>query len=137
MPLINGSNPRDRAGLMIEDFVCHMRRNPQPGHPGHAGPAQIVEPPSSHPRELIESTFGMVKSWNGLFPSNVKTNGLAVCAFQYDHCLFRQVDDCSLAFFVRALGIVQIRQRGPAPPTESATSSRRCPVSAKSSTMPP
>ena len=45
---------------------------------------------------------------------------------------------CALAFFVRALGIVQIRctksssSRGRPP-----TSSRRCPVSAKSSTIPP
>jgi hypothetical protein len=37
--LVYGRNAWDRAGLMIEEFVCHVRRNAQPGHPRHAGPA--------------------------------------------------------------------------------------------------
>ena len=45
---------------------------------------------------------------------------------------------CALAFFVRALGIVQIRcARSSSSHGRPATSSRRCPVSAKSSTIPP
>jgi hypothetical protein len=44
---------------VIKDFVCHVRRNAQPGHPRHAGPAQIMEAPPGHPRKLIEPTLGM------------------------------------------------------------------------------
>src|SRR3977135_1501250 len=43
---------------MIEDFVCHARRNAQPGHPGHAGPAQVMEAPPGHTRESIKPTLG-------------------------------------------------------------------------------
>jgi len=32
MALIDSRNPRDRAGLMIEDFVRNVGRNTKPGH---------------------------------------------------------------------------------------------------------
>ena len=45
---------------------------------------------------------------------------------------------CALAFFVRDLGIVQARcARSSSSQVDRATSSRRWPVSAKNSTMPP
>ena len=43
---------------MIEDFVCDVRRNAQPGHPGYAGPAQVMEAPPGHTRESIKPTLG-------------------------------------------------------------------------------
>ena len=51
---------------MVEDLVGNMRRNAQPGHPGHAGPAQVMQPPPGHPRELIEQTLGMSEVLEGL-----------------------------------------------------------------------
>src|SRR3954452_25219695 len=48
--LVDGSNPRDRPGLVVENLVGNMGRNAQPGHPRYAGPTQIVKPPSRHPR---------------------------------------------------------------------------------------
>jgi hypothetical protein len=47
---------------MIEDFVGDMGRNAQPGHPRHAGPTQIMKPPSGHSRELIQPTLGWTES---------------------------------------------------------------------------
>ena len=52
--LVHGGNPRNRAGLVIKNLVGNMRRNAQPSHPGGTGPAQIMEPPASHSRELIK-----------------------------------------------------------------------------------
>ena len=37
--LVDSRNARDRAGLVIKDLVCNVRRNAQPSHPRHAGPA--------------------------------------------------------------------------------------------------
>ena len=59
MPLVHCRNARDRTGLMIENLVCHVRRNSEPGHAGHAGPAQIMEPPVGHSLDVIKQAFGM------------------------------------------------------------------------------
>ena len=39
MALVDSCDARDRAGLVIEHLVSHVRRNPEPGHAGHNGPA--------------------------------------------------------------------------------------------------
>jgi hypothetical protein len=40
--------------LMIEDFVCDVRRNSQSGHPGHTGLSQVMKAPLSYSGELIQ-----------------------------------------------------------------------------------
>src|SRR3981081_3635076 len=95
---------------MIKDFVCHVRRHAQPGHPGHAGSAQIMEAPPAHPRQLIEATLGISEVLEGLIPSSVKTSGPRWSArFSTANACLDRWTMCALAFFVRALGIVQIR----------------------------
>ena len=54
VPLVYGRNPGDRAGIVIENLVRDVRRNPQAGHSGHAGPAEVMKAPPGHSRELIE-----------------------------------------------------------------------------------
>ena len=68
--LINGRNPRDRPGLMIENLVGNMWRNPESGHPGHAGPAQIVKSPFGYSGELVEPSFSSAKLSEGLGSQN-------------------------------------------------------------------
>jgi hypothetical protein len=46
---------------VIKDLVGNMRRDPEPGYPGHAGPAQVMEPPSGHSGELIQLAFGLAE----------------------------------------------------------------------------
>ena len=65
VPLIYGRNPRDCPSLMIEYFVRHMRRNPEPGHPRHTGSAQIMKAPFSHTRELIQPPFALAELLKG------------------------------------------------------------------------
>ena len=52
--LVYGRDARDRSGLVVKNFIGDMRCNPQPGHPGHAGPTQIMQAPAGYARELIE-----------------------------------------------------------------------------------
>jgi hypothetical protein len=54
VPLVYGRNPRDRAGIVIENLVGDVRRNPEAGHPGYAGPAEVMKAPPGHSGELIE-----------------------------------------------------------------------------------
>ena len=54
VPLVYGGNPRDRAGIVIENLVRDVRRNPEAGHPGYAGPAEVMKAPPGHSGELIE-----------------------------------------------------------------------------------
>jgi hypothetical protein len=69
------------------------------------------------PRELIEPTLAWVKSWKDLVPSGVKTSGpfllarINTVSAWVDRCT-----KCVLAFFVLALGIVQIRCARSSPP---------------------
>jgi hypothetical protein len=42
MALVNRRDPRDRAGLMVEDFVGDVRRDAEACHPGDAGSSQVV-----------------------------------------------------------------------------------------------
>jgi hypothetical protein len=92
--LINGGNSRDRAGLVIEDFVCHMRRYPKPRYPGHAGPAQIMEAPAGHSGELIEPTLGISEVLEGLGSEQCEGKlSLLVSETQLYLCLPREVDD--------------------------------------------
>ncbi len=93
---------------MIEDLVRYVRRDPKPRHPGHAGPAQIVQPPAGYARKLIEPALGVSEILKG-FGSEQREDEWPslVCAFQItasaglDRCTM-----CALAFFVRVLGIV-------------------------------
>jgi hypothetical protein len=43
--LIYGRDPRDRAGLMVEDFIGDVRWDANAGHPGYTGAPQIVKTP--------------------------------------------------------------------------------------------
>ena len=52
--LVYGGNPRDRAGIVIENLVRDVRRNPEAGHPRYAGPAEVMKAPPRHSGELIE-----------------------------------------------------------------------------------
>jgi hypothetical protein len=54
VPLVYGGNPRDRAGIVVENLVCDVRSNPKAGHPGYAGPAEVMKAPPGHSRKLIE-----------------------------------------------------------------------------------
>src|SRR5262249_58160404 len=64
--LVNSCDPRDRAGLVIENLVGDVGRDAEPGHARDAGPAQVVEPPPSNTGELIEDTFGSTEFLEGL-----------------------------------------------------------------------
>jgi hypothetical protein len=54
VPLVDGGNPRDRAGIVIENLVRDVRRNPEASHSRYAGPAEVMKAPPSHSAELIE-----------------------------------------------------------------------------------
>jgi hypothetical protein len=83
---------------MIEDLVGHMGCNAQPGHPGHAGPAQIMEPPPAHSRDLIEQGFCSAEFLERLRSQQRKDEwSPLVYAFQYSECLIRKVHDMRLA----------------------------------------
>ena len=53
VPLVYGGNPRDRAGIVIENLVRDVRRNPEAGHSGYTSPAQVMKSPPRHSGELI------------------------------------------------------------------------------------
>jgi hypothetical protein len=54
VPLVYGRNPRDRAGVVIENLVGDVRRNPEASHSRYAGPAEVMKAPPGHSGELIE-----------------------------------------------------------------------------------
>ena len=54
VPLIHGGNASDRAGRMIQNFVCDVRSYPEPGHPRNGGTPQIVQAPSVNAGSLVE-----------------------------------------------------------------------------------
>ena len=92
---------------MIEDLVRYMRRNAQPGHPGHAGPAQVVQPPAGHARELIEPALGMSEILKGFGSEQREAERPSpVCALITASDCLDKWTTCALAFFVRVLGIV-------------------------------
>ena len=69
-----------------------------------------MEAPPSHPGELIEPTLGMREVLEGLRPAQREDKRPSlVCAFQHGQYCRDRWTMCALAFFVRALGIVQIR----------------------------
>src|SRR6476620_2287156 len=89
MSLIHGCNSRDCSGLMIEDFLRHRGRNPEPSHPGNAGPAQIMKPPSSNARDLIQSAFSLTELLKGLGPEHRENERpLLICSPEHSDCLF-------------------------------------------------
>jgi hypothetical protein len=57
MALIHGCDARDRATLMVEDLVSHVRRNPEPGHTGHHRPPQVMQRPIRNAGQPIEPSF--------------------------------------------------------------------------------
>jgi hypothetical protein len=70
---------------MIQNFVCHVRRNPEPGHPGHAGPAQVMKPPSGHCAELIQLAFGLAELIKR-FGSKHREDEWAALVCPHQHC---------------------------------------------------
>jgi hypothetical protein len=84
--LVNSCNPRDRAGLVIEDLIGDVGRNAESGHARDAGPAQVVEPPPSNTGELIEDTFGSTEFLEGLGSEHRKhILPRLVCPCQHSH----------------------------------------------------
>ena len=82
--------PLDCACLMVKDFVCHVRRNPEPSHSGHAGPAQVMKPPfGRHPSELIQPPLSPTEILKS-FDAENREDQLLPClnSLEYDHCLF-------------------------------------------------
>jgi len=97
VPLIYGRDSRDRAGLMIKDFVRDMRRHPKPSHPGDAGPAQIVKAPSGHTRQLIQPAFRSTEFLERLGSEQRKDIWPPlVRAFEHGHWWIGQVYDMGL-----------------------------------------
>ena len=47
--LIDGGDARNRAGLVIQNLVGHVRCDAQSRHPGNTGSPQIMKSPSRHP----------------------------------------------------------------------------------------
>src|SRR5262249_45725221 len=96
--LVNSCDSLDRTRLMIEDFVGHMGGNAQPSHAGDASPPQIMNSPSSRPRELIENTFRSAEFLER--PGSEQREDqrtIPVCALQYGQRLFGEVDDVCLS----------------------------------------
>jgi hypothetical protein len=52
--LINSCNARDRAGLMIENFVGDVWSYAEPCHSGNAGSSQIMKSPSGDAGKLVD-----------------------------------------------------------------------------------
>jgi hypothetical protein len=65
--LIDCRNSCDRAGLVIEDLVSHMRSNAEARHSRNACPAQIMKAPSGDLGKFVEVAFGnrKVLEWFG------------------------------------------------------------------------
>jgi hypothetical protein len=51
---------------MVKNLIGDMRCNPEPGHPGYTGSAQIMKSPTDHARELIQPVFGSTEFLEGL-----------------------------------------------------------------------
>jgi len=97
MPLIYGRNTRNRAGLVIKDLIRNMRRNAQPCHARDAGPAEIMQPPPTHPRALVEQAFGATKISERLSSKRREDQEPApVGALQHSHRVFGEVHDVRL-----------------------------------------
>ena len=56
--LIDSRNPRDRAGLMIENLVGNVWRSSQARHPRYASAPQIVKTPSGNSGHFVKLAFG-------------------------------------------------------------------------------
>jgi hypothetical protein len=97
MSLVDSGNSGDRARLVIKNLISNMRRNSESGHTGYAGPAQIMQSPSGHARQLIQPSFNSAKFLEGL-GSEQRENiwPPLACAFEEGHRLVRQVDDVDL-----------------------------------------
>jgi hypothetical protein len=54
VPLVYGGNPGDRAGVVIENLVRDVRRNPEAGHTGYTGPAEVMKAPPGQSGDVIE-----------------------------------------------------------------------------------
>jgi len=74
-----------------------MGRNAQSGHPGHAGPTQVMQPPAGHVRELIEQAFGLTELLEGLVPERREDVWPSpIEASQHSHRLLGKVHDVRL-----------------------------------------
>jgi hypothetical protein len=90
---------------MIKDLVGDVRRNPEPRHPRHAGPAQIMQAPPAHPRDLVELTLGMAKVLKGLSSERCKYRRASLArAFEHGQCLPRQMHDVRFCILCSGFG---------------------------------
>ena len=65
MALIDGRHARNRPVLVIEDFIGNVGCNAKPCHSGHAGPPQVMKPPSGDAGQLIKLSLGRAEILEG------------------------------------------------------------------------
>jgi hypothetical protein len=46
VPLVHRSDAGDRAGLMVQNFVCNMRRHAEGRHSRDAGATKVMQAPN-------------------------------------------------------------------------------------------
>src|SRR5258708_5910076 len=74
-----------------------MRCDPEPGHPGYTGPAQIMKSPSGHTRQLIQPAFGSTESGERLGSEQREDiQPCLLCAFDHGHRLLGQMHNMNL-----------------------------------------
>ena len=78
---------------MVKNLIGHVRCNPQSGHPGYTGPAQVVQAPPSHAGQLVQPALGSAKLVErfGSEPRQDIWLPLA-CAFQHGDGLWAEMD---------------------------------------------
>ncbi len=60
--LIDGCNTRDRAYLVVQNFVSDMWSDAEPCHSGNAGSSQIMKSPCGNAGKLVELAFGKAEA---------------------------------------------------------------------------
>jgi hypothetical protein len=100
MTLVDSRNAGDCARLMVKNLIGYMRCNSKAGHPGHTDPAQIMNSPSGHTRQLIQPPFGSTESREGLSSEHREDiRPSLLCVRQYGHRLLGQVYEMGLGVF--------------------------------------
>src|ERR1043166_8280326 len=98
VPLVYGSNARDRAGLVVEDLVGDVRRNTKPSHAGDTCPAQVMKTPISNLRKLVELSFGMTEPAKWHCPSGREYIRPSIfIGFEEGYRLTCQMDEMNLS----------------------------------------
>jgi len=139
VPLVHGRNSGNCASLVIQDLIGQVRRDSEPGHSRDAGPTQIVKSPTTNSTYLVKLTFSATIHVKSPHPVKREDKSLPrLSILQHSERLLGKVDDVFLRILCPRLWYVQTRRaRSSSSHFMPATSSRRWPVSANNSTMPP